>query len=155
MFLSVQVWASLVFNVIGVLIGLAGLAYVSWLLVIDSPSDQLCGSWNLINTRITCFNRVWQLDVSLRDLGLRSDPVQSWFFTSLFQCLMQIAGGWMKYKPFLQNDKCCPVACFSRFCTDSVGSSWFCSSCRFVSASLSAFSLGKPSDAAATPHRSR
>lgn len=67
----VQVWGSLVSNVISVLIGLAGVAYTCWLLAECPPSDRFCDRQSFIEfkdvdgLRSKCSQYFYLLDVSL------------------------------------------------------------------------------------------
>lgn len=73
----VQVWGSLVSNVISVLIGLAGVAYTCWLLAECPPSDRFCDQQSFIEfkdvegLRRTCSQNFYKLNVSLSLSGLQ------------------------------------------------------------------------------------
>lgn len=70
MFVLVQVLASLVWNMISAVVGLVGVAYVSWLLAGRRPSERFCetkttsGSVLPDEEKMTCAGRLWMLDVS-------------------------------------------------------------------------------------------
>ncbi|XP_070768257.1 membrane-spanning 4-domains subfamily A member 4A [Enoplosus armatus] len=68
------VWASLVWHLISVVFGLAGVAYLCWLLAAGPPSERFCGSHTLggfMSTdeqKTTCINKMWMLNVSVYGL---------------------------------------------------------------------------------------
>ncbi|XP_076592653.1 membrane-spanning 4-domains subfamily A member 4A isoform X1 [Chaetodon auriga] len=65
------VWACLLWNVVSVLLGLAGVAYVCWLLADRSPAERFCDaeSWGAIvptaDERTHCLYKMWMLNVSV------------------------------------------------------------------------------------------
>ncbi|XP_076592654.1 uncharacterized protein LOC143324221 isoform X2 [Chaetodon auriga] len=69
--LAVSVWACLLWNVVSVLLGLAGVAYVCWLLADRSPAERFCDaeSWGAIvptaDERTHCLYKMWMLNVSV------------------------------------------------------------------------------------------
>lgn len=73
--LWLQVVAALVWNVLSVVVGLVGVAYVCWLLTRPSPTMRFCvtDTWGDVvpteEEQMTCLRRLWILNVSL-DLGL-------------------------------------------------------------------------------------
>lgn len=76
--LWVQVWAALVWNVISVVVGLVGVAYLSWLLVDRPPAERFCFTdrWGeVVPTeveKIKCCGQMWMLNVSDPLTGLIS-----------------------------------------------------------------------------------
>lgn len=63
--LWVQVLASLVSNMISVVLGLVGVAYVCWLLANRPASERICETLSTFQLRSDCTSRLWLLDVSL------------------------------------------------------------------------------------------
>lgn len=143
----VQVWGSLVSNVISVLIGLAGVAYTCWLLAECPPSDRFCDRQSFIEfkdvegLRRKCSQNVYMLNVSLSLSGLQGRTLGA----------PQI---WSRGLPWAQEQVVLCVyflfhiSCFRWFFTGCSASSWFSSSCRPASPLSSVFSLAKPSGSA-------
>ncbi|XP_044062766.1 membrane-spanning 4-domains subfamily A member 4A isoform X1 [Siniperca chuatsi] len=65
------VWASLVWNLISVVLGLVGVAYVCWLLADRPPSERFCGTKTVgqfVSTNYECINTIWILNVCVYGL---------------------------------------------------------------------------------------
>lgn len=78
--LWLQVVAALVWNVLSIVVGLVGVAYVCWLLTRPPPTTRFCvtDTWGDVvpteEEQMRCVRRLWILNVSL-DLGLIRDSV--------------------------------------------------------------------------------
>ncbi|XP_070822662.1 membrane-spanning 4-domains subfamily A member 4A [Chaetodon trifascialis] len=65
------VWVCLLWNVVSVLLGLAGVAYVCWLLADRSPAERFCDDepWGGVvptaEESARCRSKMWMLDVSV------------------------------------------------------------------------------------------